>query len=72
MSVAIGDSVPRQDAEAKIRGSAVYSIDYEEPHYLHGKILRSWLPAAKIKKLDVSKAEAMPGVSIMLNRLPPC
>jgi CO/xanthine dehydrogenase Mo-binding subunit len=65
MSVAIGDSVPRQDAEAKIRGSAVYSIDYEEPHYLHGKILRSWLPAAKITKLDTSKAEAMSGVSVV-------
>ena len=62
---AIGESVPRQDAEAKIRGGAVYGIDYEEPHYLHGKILRSWLPAARITKLDTSKAEQMPGVSVV-------
>lgn len=61
-ATAIGDSPPRQDAEAKIRGSAVYGIDYEEPHYLHGKILRSWLPAARITKLDTSKAEKLPGV----------
>ena len=62
---AIGESVPRQDAEAKIRGSAVYGIDYEEPHYLHGKILRSWLPAARITKLDTSKAEQMSGVTVI-------
>ena len=59
---AIGDSPPRQDAEAKIRGTAVYGIDYEESHYLHAKILRSPVPAARISRLDVSKAREIPGV----------
>ncbi len=59
---AIGESVPRQDAEAKLRGTAVYGIDYEEPHYLHGKILRATVPAARIVRLDTSKAEQIPGV----------
>jgi CO/xanthine dehydrogenase Mo-binding subunit len=63
---AIGDSVPRQDAEAKIRGAAVYGIDFEEPHYLHGKILRSPLPAARITRLDTSKAEQIPGVHAII------
>jgi CO/xanthine dehydrogenase Mo-binding subunit len=63
---AIGDSVPRQDAEAKIRGAAVYGIDFEEPHYLHGKILRSPLPAARIARLDTSKAEQIPGVHAII------
>lgn len=58
----IGESPPRQDAEAKIRGTAVYGIDYEEPHHLHGKILRSNVPAARIVRLDTSKAEQIPGV----------
>ncbi len=63
---AIGDSVPRQDAEAKIRGAAIYGIDFEEPHYLHGKILRSPLPAACITRLDTSKAEQIPGVHAII------
>ncbi|MCY4086506.1 MAG: xanthine dehydrogenase family protein molybdopterin-binding subunit [Actinomycetia bacterium] len=62
MTVAIGDSSPRIDGEAKVRGTALYGIDYEEPHYLHGKILRSTVPAGRITKLDTSEAVKIPGV----------
>ena len=62
MTVSIGDSSPRIDGESKVRGAAVYGIDYEEPHYLHAKILRSWLPAGRITRLDTSEAAKIPGV----------
>jgi CO/xanthine dehydrogenase Mo-binding subunit len=58
----IGTNVRRADGEDKVRGTAVYGMDYTEPGALAGKILRSAVPAARIVALDTSKAEAMPGV----------
>ena len=58
----IGRSVRRIDGVAKVTGEAVFGIDHEEPRMLHGKILRSPTPSGRIVRLDVSKAEAMPGV----------
>ena len=57
----IGRSVRRIDGVAKVTGEAVFGIDHEEPRMLHGKILRSPTPSGRIVRLDVSKAEAMPG-----------
>ena len=37
----IGKEVPRNDAEAKARGSALYTDDLKLPGMLHGRILRS-------------------------------
>ncbi len=59
---AVGENVRRSDGEGKVRGTAVYGIDYEEPHYLHAKVLRSPVPAGRIVRLDTSKAEQIPGV----------
>lgn len=58
----IGMNARRADGEDKVRGTAVYGMDYTEPGALAGKILRSAVPAARIAALDTSKAEAMPGV----------
>jgi CO/xanthine dehydrogenase Mo-binding subunit len=58
----IGTNVRRADGEDKVRGVAVYGMDYTEPGALTGKILRSAVPAARIVAIDTSKAEAMPGV----------
>jgi CO/xanthine dehydrogenase Mo-binding subunit len=58
----IGESVRRADGEAKVRGETVYGIDYEEPRLLHGRILRSAVPAGRIVHLDTSDAERLPGV----------
>jgi CO/xanthine dehydrogenase Mo-binding subunit len=58
----VGKRLPRGDAVAKVTGRAVYGIDYEEPRMLHAKVLRSPVAAGRIVRLDVSKAERMPGV----------
>src|SRR5918996_2048114 len=58
----LGKRLPRADAEAKVRGLAVYGIDYEESRMLHAKILRSPVPAGRIVKLNVARALDLPGV----------
>ncbi|HEU0245508.1 MAG TPA: xanthine dehydrogenase family protein molybdopterin-binding subunit [Gaiellaceae bacterium] len=63
---AIGRSVPRRDAHEKLRGKAQFAGDIVVPRMLHGKVLRSRLPHARITSIDVSGAEAMPGVVCIL------
>ncbi len=58
----IGKSTPLIDGYQKVTGEALYTDDIKLPNMLVGKILRSPHPHAKIIKLDVSKAEALPGV----------
>ena len=58
----IGRSVPRIDAPDKARGTAQYTADMKLPGMLYGKLLRSPVPHARIKNIDISKAAALPGV----------
>lgn len=62
----VGKAVERDDAVEKLTGSALYTGDYEFAGMLHAKILRSPHARARIKKLDVSKAKALPGVHAVL------
>jgi CO/xanthine dehydrogenase Mo-binding subunit len=63
---AIGRSVPRRDAGEKLRGKAQFAGDMVVPRMLHGKVLRSPLPHARVTSIDVSAAEALPGVVCVL------
>ncbi|MEW5913084.1 MAG: molybdopterin cofactor-binding domain-containing protein [Thermodesulfobacteriota bacterium] len=58
----IGQSIPRLDAPDKVTGRAIYTDDIKLPGMLYGRLLRSPLAHAKIKRIDVSKAKALPGV----------
>lgn len=60
----IGKTPLRVDAYDKATGKGLYAADYHKfiPGLLHVKILRSPVAHCKITKLDVSKAEAIPGV----------
>ncbi len=62
METNIGESVRRLDYQSKITGRAVYLADMHMPGMCHGKILRSPLPHARIKNIDISKALKVPGV----------
>lgn len=62
----IGKDTPRKDARDIVTGRARYIDDMSLPHMLIGKVLRSPLPHANIKRLDVSKAQALPGVHAVL------
>ena len=58
----IGTSVARLDGAQKVTGRAKYSYDRNLPGLLHAKILRSPHAKAKIKAVDFSGAERLPGV----------
>ncbi|MBU0703179.1 MAG: xanthine dehydrogenase family protein molybdopterin-binding subunit [Chloroflexi bacterium] len=63
----VGKSLRRVDALGKAVGATVYAGDYSMPHMLHAKVFRSSQPSARIKRLDVSKARALPGVVCVLS-----
>lgn len=58
----IGKSLPMTDARAKVTGLGKYADDLVVPGTLIGKILHSPYPHARIRKIDASRAEALPGV----------
>jgi xanthine dehydrogenase YagR molybdenum-binding subunit len=60
--VLIGTRVPRLDGSSKATGRAKYAFDINRPGMLHGRILRSPHPRARIVSLDLSPAEKAPGV----------
>ena len=58
----IGTRPLRHDGREKVNGIAEYGADIQISGALHGKILRSPYAHARIRSIDVSKAEALPGV----------
>ncbi len=58
----IGTRPPRVDAPDKVAGRAVYGTDVRLPRMAYGKVLRSPHAHARIRAIDTSRAEALPGV----------
>ncbi len=58
----VGKPVERVDALGKAVGATRYAGDYRMPNMLHGRVVRAGLPHARIRKIDVSRARALPGV----------
>lgn len=58
----VGQSLPRVDALEKATGSARYGADLFLLGMLHGKVLRSPHPHARILRIDTSRAERLKGV----------
>jgi putative selenate reductase molybdopterin-binding subunit len=58
----VGKPLARVDALEKVTGRAQYVYDLAVPGMLYGEILRSPYPHARIKRIDVSRARAHPGV----------
>ncbi|MCB9421468.1 MAG: xanthine dehydrogenase family protein [Ardenticatenaceae bacterium] len=55
-------SITRVDALAKVTGQALYPGDITPENLLHGKVLFSHQPHARMLSMDISEAEAVPGV----------
>jgi 4-hydroxybenzoyl-CoA reductase alpha subunit len=62
----IGKGTPRVDAVQKATGKAAYGADTFLPGMLHGKVLRSTVPHAKIMNIDASAALKLPGVKAVI------
>ncbi len=62
----VGNRVPKIDATDLATGRAVFTDDIQLPGMLYGKILTSPHAHARIRSIDTSKAEALPGVKAVL------
>jgi CO/xanthine dehydrogenase Mo-binding subunit len=63
----VGRSYPRVEGIEKVTGHAHYAYDIQLPGLLHARVLRSSLPHARIRRIDASRAEALPGVRAVLS-----
>jgi CO/xanthine dehydrogenase Mo-binding subunit len=63
----VGTPMPRVDAYERVGGGAVYYDDIVLPGMLYGAILRCPHANAKIKSVDTSAAERMPGVHAVIH-----
>ena len=62
----VGKRPIRPDGVDKVTGRAQYGADLRLTGLLHGKVLRSPHPHARIRSIDTSKAEALPGVKAVI------
>src|SRR5262249_36750768 len=62
----VGQPVVRHDARDKVAAATAYAADWALPGMLHGVVLRSPYPAARIVRLDTARAAAMAGVAVVL------
>jgi len=62
----IGKMVVRPDSDGKVTGEAVYTDDLQFPGMLHGRVKRAGVPSAILRRLDISAAQALPGVHAVL------
>ena len=68
----VGTRPIRPDGVPKVTGKALYGADYRLPGMLYGRILRSPHAHARIRSIDTSAAEKLPGVKAVMtgNDLP--
>jgi CO/xanthine dehydrogenase Mo-binding subunit len=64
----VGTRPIRPDGVDKVTGRAQFGADMHMSGMLHGKVLRSPHAHAIIKKIDTSKAKALPGVKAVVTR----
>jgi CO/xanthine dehydrogenase Mo-binding subunit len=61
----VGHDAPRKDARLKVTGAARYAADIPLEGALYACVLRPPAHGAKLKSLDASGAEALPGVRVV-------
>jgi CO/xanthine dehydrogenase Mo-binding subunit len=66
MTRVVGTNARRADGEVKVRGTAAYGMDHGETGTLQAKLLRSPVPAGRIRRLDTTRAAALPGVHAII------
>lgn len=64
----VGHATSRVDALKRVTGQATYTGDVKLPGMLYARVLRSPHPHARVKKIDLSKAQALAGVKAIITR----
>ena len=62
----VGQNYTTPDLLAKVTGKSRYAEDFRVDGMLFAKLLLSPLPHARVRSVDTSAAEAMPGVKAIL------
>ena len=62
----VGTRPVRPDGVPKVTGAAKFGADYHLPGMIYGKVLRSPHAHARIRSIDTSRAEALPGVKAVM------
>ena len=62
----VGKRLAGVDEKDKVLGNIVFADDFTMPGMLHAKVFRATKASARLTKLDVSKAQALPGVVCVL------
>ncbi len=62
----VGKPLPKVDALKLVQGKPAFVADFEQPGMLYAKVLHSPHAHARIKDIDTSAAEALPGVHAVL------
>ena len=62
----LGLPLARTDAPGKVSGKTMYAGDFTMPRMLHVKIVRAHVASALLRRLDVSAARALEGVTCIL------
>src|SRR5262245_47881311 len=62
----VGRSIPQVNAREKVLGTAMYVGDLSLPHMLHGKVLRSPYPHARIRHIETQRARELAGVKAVV------
>ena len=62
----VGARMVRVDSEEKLLGTGEFVDDMKVPGMLYGAALRAKFPRARVKKIDISAAQACTGVEVVL------
>ncbi|MDY0961136.1 xanthine dehydrogenase family protein molybdopterin-binding subunit [Massilia sp. CFBP9026] len=65
----IGAPVSRLDGPVKVKGEAKYAAEFALDGMVHGALVYSTVAKGRIAALDVAKAEAAPGVVLVMSHL---
>jgi xanthine dehydrogenase molybdenum-binding subunit len=67
MGLVVGTQTPRIDALENVLGSGKFAADIQLPGLLHGKLRLSDQAHARVRSIDTSEAERLPGVKAVLS-----
>lgn len=62
----VGRTTPRADAYAKVTGKEKYAVDYYDRDFLWAGVKRAGVAHARVKSIDVERAQAISGVLAVL------
>lgn len=62
----VGQREAHHDFIDKVKGTMLYAADHQPPGMLHGRVIRSTVPSARIVSIDIEAARSLPGVAAIL------